>query len=425
MRIVRRGQRYFCEVDRPISVAHLEKRRRVSVALRTDSLEIAKAKATHVEAEIRSYWQALENGRSDDAQKRFEAAQSIARQYGFPYRSSEQIARGELEELLTRIEALERTDAPTETHVDGLLGTAERPKLLISAALDEYVAHHRTELSKKSDKQRHRWEIMRRRAIKNFIDVVGDKSLEDVTRQDALEFRDWWTDRLEAEGLTPDSPNKDLQNLSSVFQLVVDRRRLDLENPFKGLRFKDDEDRRPPPFERDWILSKIFPALLDLKDDERAVMVLLAELGLRPSEACNLLAAHIHLDHEIPHLEIAAQPGRQLKTKHARRKLPLIGASLAAMRGFPSGFERFRDREANFCSRMNKWLRDQELRPTPRHVIYSFRHGFADRLRTARCSVWVQDSVMGHAPKGENYGAGPTLDQVRDEMSSVALVASS
>jgi len=73
---------------------------------------------------------------------------------------------------------------------------------------------------------------------------------------------------------------------------------------------------------------------------------------------------------------------------------------------------------------MNRWLKDEGLRPTPKHVIYSFRHGFADRLRKVECPIWLQDSLMGHAPKGENYGEGAKLDQARDWLSRAALAAS-
>ena len=424
MRIVQRGRRYYCEIDTPTSVAHIDARKRVSIALRTDSLAVAKAKAATVEAEIRAYWQALADGRSGDAENRFAAAQSIARYYGFPYRTSEQLADGDLTELVGRIEALEGSGHTASTpHVEALLGTAKRPEFRVSSALDEFIKHNSTTLAKKSERQRHRWEVMRRRAIKNFVNVVGDKPIEELTRDDALNFRDWWSDRLENEGLTPDSPNKDLQNLSSIFQLVTDRRRLDVENPFRGLRFKDDEDRRPPPFEKDWIVEKVFPALEALEPDECAIMQLLAELGLRPSEACNLLPGHIHLDEPIPHIEITPRSDRQLKTRHAKRKLPLIGSALPAMQAHPDGFRRFRDLEPSFCTSMNRWLTDEGLRPTPKHVIYSFRHGFADRLRAVECPMWLQDSLMGHAPKGENYGDGAKLDQARDWLSLVALAA--
>ena len=110
MRIVQRGRRYYCEIDTPTSVAHIDPRKRVSIALRTDSLAVAKAKAATVEAEIRAYWQALADGRSADAEDRFAAAQSIARYYGLPYRTSEQLADGDIAELIGRIEALEGSE---------------------------------------------------------------------------------------------------------------------------------------------------------------------------------------------------------------------------------------------------------------------------------------------------------------------------
>jgi len=113
MRVVQRGRRYYCEIDTPISVSHIDARKRVSIALRTDSLAVAKAKAVNVEAEIRAYWQALVDGRSADAEVRFAAAKSIASYFGFPYRTAEQIADGEIAELIERVEALEGDERTT------------------------------------------------------------------------------------------------------------------------------------------------------------------------------------------------------------------------------------------------------------------------------------------------------------------------
>jgi integrase len=63
----------------------------------------------------------------------------------------------------------------------------------------------------------------------------------------------------------------------------------------------------------------------------------LADTGLRPSEAVNLQARAIHLDAPIPFVEVLPD-GRVLKTEDSRREIPLVGSALAAMRMRPNGF---------------------------------------------------------------------------------------
>lgn len=42
---------------------------------------------------------------------------------------------------------------------------------------------------------------------------VGDKPMEAISGDDMLDFRQWWLERLEVEGPTPNSANKDLIRL--------------------------------------------------------------------------------------------------------------------------------------------------------------------------------------------------------------------
>ncbi|QYZ68837.1 hypothetical protein JO391_13830 [Neotabrizicola shimadae] len=58
------------------------------------------------------------------------------------------------------------------------------------------------------------------KAIRNFIEVIGDKPIAEITRDDMLDFRQWWSERLETEELTPNSANKDLVHLGKVLRRV-------------------------------------------------------------------------------------------------------------------------------------------------------------------------------------------------------------
>ena len=65
-------------------------------------------------------------------------------------------------------------------------------------------------------------------------------------------------------------------------------------------------------------------------DDQRWLIALLSDSGMRLSEACGLLVDDIKLDVEIPYLDIKPHPWRRLKTKGSARLLPLVGSSLWA-----------------------------------------------------------------------------------------------
>ena len=56
--------------------------------------------------------------------------------------------------------------------------------------------------------------------MRNFLDVIGDKALANISGDDMLDFRNWWMDKLESDGLTANSANKDLIHLGDVLKTV-------------------------------------------------------------------------------------------------------------------------------------------------------------------------------------------------------------
>lgn len=112
-----------------------------------------------------------------------------------------------------------------------------------------------------------------------------------------------------------------------------------------------------------------------LNDDARAILLLSPDTGLRPSEAANLLAESIKLNHAVPHLVI--EPiDRKLKNSQSARTVPLVGVALEVMKLHPNGFPRYRDKADRLSATINKYLRSRKLLPTDDHSLYSCRHNF-------------------------------------------------
>ncbi len=148
-----------------------------------------------------------------------------------------------------------------------------------------------------------------------------------------LDFRAWWLDRIENEGLTPNSANKDLTHLGDVLKTVNRMKRLNLVLPLSDLSFKEGEQVPRPPFSDDWIRERMLaPGALDgLNRDARCILLAMINTGARPSELAALTRAQIRLDANVPHISIEPV-ARQLKSANARRIIPLCGISLEAMR---------------------------------------------------------------------------------------------
>ena len=83
----------------------------------------------------------------------------------------------------------------------------------------------------------------RNKANKNFVAIVGDKEIANITRDDMLDFRQHWLDRIEAGEVTANSANKDLIHLGGVLKTVNTMKRLGLSLPLGELSFKEGEKR--------------------------------------------------------------------------------------------------------------------------------------------------------------------------------------
>lgn len=251
------------------------------------------------------------------------------------------------------------------------------------------------------------WSNGRRRAVERFTEVAGDKPVTQVTRDDGIKYTEWWRTRVVTGEAEAKTANKDIGQLSRMLKDISTRKNLNLPDIFKDLRLKGEIDRSRLPYETDFIQKRLLAegALDGLNEDARLVLYVVADSGLRPTEVVNLPEKAIVLDAEIPHLKILPE-GRRLKTVDSERDIPLVGVGLAAMKHRPKGFPRYRGKSSTLSAVLNKYLQENDLRPTKDHTVYSLRHSFKDRLVAAEAPDSLIDNLMGHWTTSQSMTKG-------------------
>lgn len=411
MSIHQRGKVYWLKRRVPARYSGIETRKEVWRSLKTDSPAVAAQKAEAVWNELIEGWEARLAGRSAEAEERFEAARDLAAARGVRFLSARAVAELPIGEVLERVESVAPAGAPEEPDLieaAALLGGAGEAPITVSRALELYWDMTRDQVLEKSDDQVRRWKNPRKKAIRNFINVVGDKPMAEISADDMSDFRNAWMERIEVEGLTPNSGNKDLTHLGAVLKTVNARKRLGIELPLSGFNFKQGDSAPRPPFSDNWIRERLLaPGALDgLNPEARAIMLGMVNTGYRPGEAAGLMPEDIVLGGDVPHIRIRSNAARTIKNAPSRRDLPLLGVSLAAFKDFPDGFPRYRRNSAGLSATINKYLRENGLVETQRHTLYSLRHSFEDRLLRARVDERVRRDILGHALGRERYGEG-------------------
>jgi integrase len=422
MRIARRNKMLYLHKRVPRRYQEVDGREAVWISLATDSEEVAKQKAPLIWQDMIEAWEAKLEGRDADAEGRLAAARNLAKKRGYRFMGPVEVARLPLYDLLQRIESIPIVKGEVDLmEADAALGTAPLPKITVTKALTAYWKLAKGKTLGKSPDQLRRWENPRKKAIANFVEVVGDLPITDITNYDIAEFRDWWVDKLARDGLTPNSANKDITYVASTLREVARANNLELRFQTRGMLLDEGKPTQRPAFSEQWILDKIFaPGALDgLNAEARAILIGMINTGYRPSEASGLKAEHIRLDANIPHILIKPD-GRQLKSHNAERIIPLVGVSLEAFRAFPEGFPRYYD-NPSLSDTVNKFLRENRLLETPDHSLYGLRHAFEDRMLAAGVDERIRRDLMGHALKRERYGKGATLEHLQAVIKSIAL----
>ncbi len=238
-----------------------------------------------------------------------------------------------------------------------------------------------------------------------------------------LDFCGYWQERIEIDGLTADTANKDLIHLGEVLKTVKKMKRLGLTLRLEGLAYKAGEKSERPPFSDGWIQTKLLDpdALMTLNPEARAIFIGMINSGYRPSETTCAGSNQFCPEADIPHMIIKPREGRAIKNKNSKRVIPLVGVSLGAVWIFPHGFPTYRENDATLSATVNKYLRANGLMENEKHVMYSLRHSFEDRLLRAGVDDRVRRELMGHSLNRERYGQGRALKFKAEMLQHVAF----
>lgn len=398
-----------------------------SLKHRDQRLPAFKAAYDAVHREVETYIASVRQGKAaPQAQREYELAVVRAQRLGFDLRPMSELAdeTTSIDELIARLITVEdKIDNRNDSDADAVLGAVTKPSLTMSEALDRYIDLHKTELRDKNQNQLKNWRNPLSLAVRNFNTVVGTKSLEEITRDDALKFREWWVNtRIGKDVGSSNTANKNLMALRKIFRVVNDTHRLGLDNPFQGLTISDRNPNRRASLSREWLEGSLLTsgALLGLNEQAQAVVLAMADTGARLNEITGLEERDIIHDGEVPHIVLRPNVIRSLKTAHSSRVVPLVGVALEALKQNPGGFPRYAGKNDSASGAINKYMRENNLLP-PGATLYSLRHGFQDRLIEVEAPERIQADLMGHKTLRPKYGKGPSLKQMQEWLLKTAL----
>ena len=427
----------------PDNYAHVDSRIRVKKSLKTKSFDLARLRRNDLIKADDAYWlclavEAAEKGGVSHATqiaegRRYKAAVLRAMAYGYRYLPADRLVSEESSESLAqRVEYLigqsgSKKVAPI-SEVNALLGGVAVPAIpgtSISEAFKLYVSEIAfDEQYNKSERQKYSWEKTKRTSINYFIKQMGDIDIQDITRDLALEYRNWWMDKMSLSKdnpnpAKPNTANRHIGNMRTLYaEFFKHIGQEERDNPFRNMFFKGETHTSRFVFEDSWVRNKILvPGVFeDLSLDLRVIIYVLIETGARLSEIVNLMPEDIKLDHQVPHISIRPRQHRELKTSDSEREIPLVGCALEAIKKCPDGFEHYRDRGELVSANLMKAFRRRKLLPTSNHVIYSFRYAFEKRMLEAGIDYGLRCTLMGHKNDRPKYGDGGSMEYRRDEL---------
>lgn len=395
------------------------------VSLDTDSRSVALHRAHSFNLTLEAFWTSLSLGNADNAEIKFAKAVQLAKACGFRYLSKEKIVNeSSLSDFVNRINIADAID--NNEIKEAMIGALEKPIVSLKQAKEKYFTFEIGNHKGKSEYQIKKWQNPRNKAVRNFLSVVGDKSINKITRDDILSFREWWVKKIQKKGMAENSANKEFGFINRIIRHANDTYLLGIpvDSLFRGIRLKEIEKVTRHPFSNSFICETLLnPYKIGLNIEARMLIYAMVDTGARISELTGLDDENgdIILAAEIPYIRIRPNRIRNLKTTQSERDIPLVGASLLAFQTLEGSFKKYLGKADLISSTINKYFRDNDILPSDNHSLYSLRHSFEDRLTAVEPPDKLQAALMGHKYSRPRYGLGPSLEQKRSWLDKIAF----
>lgn len=352
-----RGNVFWFRMRTPSKFKAVHAANFLTASLGTDSRKIAQALAFQVReqclAELEVKLAMRLGGRNE---KRYRATIKLANDSGVSPVAAPELASGALEELLSRLKHLiDHDPAANSPQFAANLGGFQLPDTSMTEIAERMDQLCPDKVARKNSRQTRMWLNRYKRAAKLFAEIVGEKSISDITASDASNFRRAWEKRVNAQEVTTQYANKHFGYLRSIVSAFYEDVKIDeYTNPFASTRIQGEAtwERAKEPsskveFTPNWIEQNIINGVkLDgLNDEAKAILTVCAETGCRQTEIYDLSPSSIQLNADVPHIMVRVEDGehqREIKNKSSRRPVVLVGAALEAMKKFPEGFPRYR-----------------------------------------------------------------------------------
>lgn len=416
----------------PSKFAQVEARSEIYQSLKTQSEDEAKARFILKKRALVNDWQArLSRDGSDTTPDTFDAALSLLDNLNISYRPMDELITGPINELLARIDAAAALGAES-TAIPAALGALKFPKTLVSEMPPIIEEQKKADIASKNKRQLRMWRNKYLQAATSFVEIVKEKSVPDITEQDAMIYRKYWKGRRDRGEITTNYANKKMRFMRQLVDAYYER--FDVppsqrNNPFSGssietLTVETTAGGRKLAFPMPWVQKVLIEqkGLDGLNSQARDIASISAECGSRQSEIFDVPPADIHLNHPIPHikLQIVLDPEfrRELKNAASKRPVVLLGVGLEVMKRHPEGFSRYRANDG-YSATVNKFMRKNNLFPptpdgeTGNYSMSCTRHTFEDRMVYAKMTNEERAYLMGHSigkVRGRPvYGSTPDL----------------
>ena len=241
------------------------------------------------------------------------------------------------------------------------------------------------------------------RSINYLIQIAGDKAVSQYTPKEAYDFMMYI---INEKGNTTSTAKKNINNVKSVFRRCFARYGINQLTPFDNLelpKLKDTKKREA--FNEEEI--KIIRTHIQGNDNIRAlIMALQMGTGATVGEIVGLGSDDVHLETNIPYIDIRPRPWRSLKNDTARpRKVPLVSfahdAAIEALKQARDGYlfpTYLKTDEANINSAsqaVNKSLKS--ILTGTKKTSHCFRHTVITLLQNNGCPVEIRNSIVGHS----------------------------
>lgn len=408
----------------PAKLRKIAGKREFIISLKTDKYETAILKYSSVINDIKYLMSTMIDGTYQKAEHDFSHFSKMAVSNGRTLECySETVIKPEkLVSLALQLQKAQESGKLSEHNIQSFINIKDAT-IKLSELPDVYIEAKKLELKTRNKREYSRAIDPLKNACKLLINFLKtDKLLKDITKSDARSFHKELTQSAYQGVIATNTANKYLTHIRVLIDTYHNHNDLDKENVFRGLRLPEIQGKRPA-FDIKFIVNRWInnPVFENTSPELKYMLWAMIDSGCGFKELCALDPDRdIHLDGDIPYIDIRVHETRRLKTSFRPRKIPLVGLALEAFQKFPRGFQKYNtvNGPTNASATLNKFLKNNDLLENDKQSANSARHCFKDRLRDYDMPAEMQDYLMGHKSQGmsSHYGHGYKFKKMHDAL---------